>query len=102
MPIFTGYIKIWGETNGLYTPEFGLGLYTMFFTLSLFLFMSLYAALENKQNEIKIESEKQRAVNEAKTELADLVTNATEKILRKKLDSKSDQEYIKESLAQVK
>ncbi len=79
MPIFTGYIKIWGETNGLYTPEFGLGLYTMFFTLSLFLFMSLYAALENKQNEIKIESEKQIAESEQK--LKDLFNTLVEGVI---------------------
>ncbi len=54
------------------------------------------------QAKAQIESEKNKALQEAKGELADLVTNATEKILRKKLDSKTDQELIKESLAQVK
>jgi len=54
------------------------------------------------QAKAQIESEKNKSVMEAKTELADLVTNATEKILRKKLDAHADQQLIKESLANVK
>ncbi len=54
------------------------------------------------QAKAQIESEKNKSVMEAKTELADLVTNATEKILRHKLDAKTDQQLIKESLADVK
>ncbi len=54
------------------------------------------------QAKTQIESEKNKALQDAKGELADLVINATEKILRKKLDSKVDQEYIKESLGLVK
>lgn len=46
----------------------------------------------------QIESEKNKSIMQAKGELADLVTNATEKILRKKLDHHTDQQLIKESL----
>lgn len=53
------------------------------------------------QAKAQIESEKNKSLAEAKTELADLVTNAAEKILRKKLDVKTDQEYIKESLNDI-
>ena len=54
------------------------------------------------QAKTQIESEKNKALQDAKGELADLVTNATEKILRKKLDAHADQQYIKDSLASVK
>lgn len=54
------------------------------------------------QAKTQIESEKNKSISEAKSELADLVTNATEKILRHKLDGMADQELIKESLANVK
>src|ERR1700690_2463541 len=54
------------------------------------------------QAKSQIESEKSKSLMEAKSELADLVTNATEKILRHKLDAKTDQQLIKESLANVK
>jgi F-type H+-transporting ATPase subunit b len=50
----------------------------------------------------QIESDKNKSISEAKTELANLVTNATEKILRKKLDAKTDHEFIKESLVNIK
>ena len=54
------------------------------------------------QAKSQIESEKNRSISEAKSELADMVTNATEKILRKKLDAHADQQLIKDSLANVK
>jgi F-type H+-transporting ATPase subunit b len=50
------------------------------------------------QAKLQIESEKNKSISEAKSELADLVTNVTEKILRHKLDKHSDQELIKDSL----
>jgi F-type H+-transporting ATPase subunit b len=50
------------------------------------------------QAKAQIESEKNRSISEAKGELADLVTNAAEKILRHKLDKHTDQELIKDSL----
>jgi F-type H+-transporting ATPase subunit b len=53
------------------------------------------------QAKVQIESEKNKALQDAKRELADLVTNATEKILRHKLDPKHDQELIKESLKSI-
>ena len=49
----------------------------------------------------QIEQEKQGALVSAKSELADLVTNATEKILRHKLDDKKDQELVKEMLKSI-
>ena len=54
------------------------------------------------QAKTQIESEKNRSISEAKSELANLVTNATEKILRHKLDKDTDQELIKESLKALK
>ncbi len=54
------------------------------------------------QAKIQIIEEKNKALQEAKGELADLVTNATEKILRHKLDAKTDHTLIKESLAHIK
>ena len=54
------------------------------------------------QAKAQIESEKNKSILEAKSELANLVTSATEKILRQKLDTKADQELIKESLWQIK
>ena len=50
----------------------------------------------------RIENEKNKQLEAAKGELADLVTNATEKILRQKLDGKKDAELIKESLKEIK
>jgi F-type H+-transporting ATPase subunit b len=49
----------------------------------------------------QIESQKNKALAEAKSEMANLVVLASEKILRKKLDSKTDQEYIKDSLKSI-
>lgn len=49
----------------------------------------------------QIENEKTRQLSEAKSELANMITTASEKILRKKLDSKADQELIKESLKNI-
>ena len=46
----------------------------------------------------QIEIEKQKALGEAKQELANLVTMASEKIIRGKLDSAKDKELIRESL----
>lgn len=46
----------------------------------------------------QIQEEKTAQLQAAKGELADLITNATEKILRHKLDGKKDEELIKESL----
>ncbi len=48
-----------------------------------------------------IESEKQKAVRDIKSEVAEMVTAATEKILRQKLDNKTDKELIKESLKSI-
>ncbi|MDE2312299.1 MAG: F0F1 ATP synthase subunit B [Patescibacteria group bacterium] len=49
----------------------------------------------------QIENDKQQAIQSAKTELADLITGAAEKVLRKKLDAKADQELIKDSLKSI-
>ncbi len=55
-----------------------------------------------EQAKSQIASEKQRALEEAKGEMAELVTSASEKILRKKLDEKTDSELIRESIESVK
>ncbi len=54
------------------------------------------------QAKSQIESEKNQQLQAAKSELANIITTATEKILRKKLDSKADQELIKVSLTNIK
>jgi len=54
-----------------------------------------------EQAKMHIEQEKTAQLQSAKNELADLVTNATEKILRSKLDPKKDAELIKESLKSI-
>lgn len=50
----------------------------------------------------QIEAEKQRALAEVKTEVADMVTQAAEKILRKKLDAGTDTQLIRESLKAIR
>lgn len=55
-----------------------------------------------EQSRKQIEQDKQQVLQSAKSELADLVTNTAEKILRHKLDKHTDQELIKESLNTVK
>ena len=55
-----------------------------------------------QQSKEQIELEKNNALQSAKAELADLVTNATEKVLRKKLDHRTDMELIKESLSSIR
>lgn len=54
------------------------------------------------QAKSQIESEKNQQLQSAKAEIANMVTGAAEKILRKKLDGKADQELIKESLGSIK
>lgn len=49
----------------------------------------------------QIEQEKNHQLQSAKAELADLVTNATEIIIKQKLDSKKDEELIKEMLKSI-
>jgi F-type H+-transporting ATPase subunit b len=49
----------------------------------------------------QIEDEKAHALQSAKAEIADLVTSATERILRQKLDVKKDGELIKESIKNI-
>jgi F-type H+-transporting ATPase subunit b len=49
----------------------------------------------------QIEQEKQKIVQDAKAELADLVTFASEKILREKLDNAKDRELIQETLKSI-
>ncbi len=54
-----------------------------------------------KQAAQQIEQEKQKAVLDAKSQLADIVTLASEKIIRQKLDKEKDKELIKESLKEL-
>jgi|ERR1051326_1917375 F-type H+-transporting ATPase subunit b len=55
-----------------------------------------------EQSRKQIEQEKNQALQSAKSELADLVTTATERIIKQKLDSKKDEELIKQSLSSLK
>ncbi len=55
-----------------------------------------------QQSKIQIEQEKAQALQSAKSELADIITSATEKILREKLTGDKDQKLIKDSLSQIK
>ncbi len=54
-----------------------------------------------QQTKKLIEQEKSQALQSAKAELADLITMATEKLIRSKLDEKKDKELIKESLKSI-
>ena len=54
------------------------------------------------QSRKQMEQEKNAQLQSAKAELADLVTLASEKILRQKLDPKKDSELIKQSLTSLK
>lgn len=49
----------------------------------------------------EIESAKQKAVSEAKSQLADLVVLAAEKVLKEKLDPAADKKLIKEALKEA-
>ena len=51
-----------------------------------------------EQAKKQIEMEKNQAMASAKSELADLVTMTTEKIIRQKMDKKGDEEMVKEML----
>ena len=55
-----------------------------------------------EQAKEQITQEKNKALQDAKGQIADLVTNATEKILRQKLDEKKDAELIKQTLQAIK
>jgi F-type H+-transporting ATPase subunit b len=50
---------------------------------------------------IQIQQEKTKALVDAKSEIADLVTNAAEKILKSKLDSGKDKEFIMDALKNI-
>jgi vacuolar-type H+-ATPase subunit H len=50
----------------------------------------------------QIEQEKAQALSSAKSELTDIITTATEKILRQKLDDKKDKDLITKSLSSLK
>lgn len=60
------------------------------------------AAKIAQQAKASIESEKVQMMKEAKQELATLVVAASEKILREKMDSKKDQELIKDMMRGMK
>lgn len=55
-----------------------------------------------EQSKKQIEQEKAQALSSAKSELADIITTATEKILRQKLDDKKDKDLITKSLSSLK
>ncbi|KKW06831.1 MAG: ATP synthase subunit b, partial [Parcubacteria group bacterium GW2011_GWA2_49_16] len=59
------------------------------------------AALIIKEAEARLMSERTKLHQELKAELADLVANATETILRQKLDEKTDRKLIEQSLREI-
>ena len=59
------------------------------------------AALIIKEAEARLASERTKLHQELKAELADLVANATETILRQKLDEKTDRKLIEQSLREI-
>jgi len=55
-----------------------------------------------KQAKQQIQMEKEKSLQSIKNDVADMVTQAAEKILRGKLDDKKDKELIKNSLDNIK
>lgn len=53
------------------------------------------------QAKAAIEKEKEKAIKEAKAEIAELVIMATEKVIGKKLDEKTDKHLIEEAIKKV-
>ena len=51
-----------------------------------------------KQTQLQILQEKDKAISDIKSEVANMVTIATEKLIKTKLDSSKDKELIQESL----
>jgi F-type H+-transporting ATPase subunit b len=54
-----------------------------------------------EQAKSAIEGEKTQMLKEVKTEIADLVMKASEKVIRAKLDSKKDHELVSESVKEI-
>lgn len=54
-----------------------------------------------KEAESHLEQERQRLHQQLKAELADLVIQTTEKVIRKKLDDKADRELVEASLKEL-
>lgn len=54
-----------------------------------------------EKTKIQLEAETKQAVNSAKSQLAELITTATEKILSEKIDSKKDKELIHNAVEQL-
>lgn len=55
-----------------------------------------------ERGKVQLNEEKDKAVQEIKAEIADMVVKATETILKKKMDSASDQALIKEAIESLK
>jgi F-type H+-transporting ATPase subunit b len=51
-----------------------------------------------QQAQAQLENEKQKALNEIKGQIADMVVSASETILREKLDDKKDKQLIEQAL----
>ena len=66
LPLLTGYLRLLGEQKGLFSMEYGSGLNSLVFTLAVFLFISLYAALENNRQMLQMRTEQQLAASEKK------------------------------------
>jgi F-type H+-transporting ATPase subunit b len=54
------------------------------------------------QARAQMEEDERKILSEAKNQIATMVTSATEKILRKKIDKETDKKLIEESLADIK
>jgi PAS domain S-box-containing protein len=50
LPPITGYLSLLGEQKGIYPTEFGIGIYTLVFTLVVFVFVTMHASMENKKH----------------------------------------------------
>ncbi len=55
-----------------------------------------------EKGKIQLEEEKNKAIQQIKTEIADMVVKATETLIKKKIDTSSDQATIKEAIESLK
>ena len=65
LPPLKGYLRLMGEEKKYYPAEFGVELNTMGYIVSVFVFLSLYAALENKKQIIKLRTDLRLAARES-------------------------------------
>jgi len=65
-PPLLGYLRIWGERMGYFNHEYGFELYTIVFTITVFLLLYYYANLLNKKQKASITLEKKLSESERK------------------------------------